>query len=538
MKTKRLIRLSIWLIAAIILAACTSEDTTEKNEQKLPKPQHVVASFIGRLPSPVRSAKSRTTATHTFHGPAKVSWTAGDRIWVKATDGTWHQSEPAQFLTADRSQANFKLMSGTYSFNPEVRYVGESSNVNQVTVPESQSQTTLGEFSHLGASGDCGTATAKGGGGDYEFTLQHKSAYICFYPRVQDEALHHNVRLERISVRLPFPGTFDYLAGTFDFTNGSYYPNIATLNPTDDITLETHSSPIPSTTRNDTCFYMVISPHYRQLWIAFEFKDPATNITQYKNYEWSEDFKAGEIYDFTANLTPLPSLLPKYYTWDAKLDYWHGYESEQPVINQGQPGATQGQHYPQEDDPRWYHKGSGAVAATELCKNCPNVNELCWYVKRGDPHLDFINFVIAENGHLHTLFNTRGIWLKKKSAILRDNPDVSEHRFSSSFPDKNGTDRDWRTETDLSLFSIPNVSVISGGAVNLDDYFFLPAFGYYNSFGALVWKDQFCRYWTSSAAPGNWVYHLSTGDLTDPSKQVLYAGYEHRASGQQAYAFE
>ena len=531
MKTKRLIRLSIWFIAAIILAACASEDTTEKNEQKLPKPQHVVASFIGRLPGPVRAAKSRTTATHTFHGPAKVSWTAGDRIWVKATDGTWHQSEPAQFLTADRSQANFKLTSGTYSFNPEVRYVGESSNVNQVTVPESQSQTTLGEFSHLGASGDCGTATAKGGGGDYEFTLQHKSAYICFYPRVQDEALHHNVRLERISVRLPYPGMFDYLAGTFDFTNGSYYPNIATLNPTDYITLETHSAPIPSTTRNDTCFYMAISPRYHQLWIAFEFKDPATNITQYKNYEWSEDFKAGEIYDFTANLTPLPSLLPKYYTWDAKLDYWHGYESEQPVINQGQPGATQGQHYPQEDaDPRWYHKGSGAVAATELCKNCPNVNELCWYIKRGDPHWDATyRKLIVQSGHLQWV--TGGLWLKKKAAILRDNSDITASRFSNAYPDKYGVDRDWRTYTQMADFAYQDLSVFPQyKPANINDYFFLPALGIYYSGNMKELGSAGC-YWSSSAAAhdsGNAWYLSISSSWINVVTNSRYLGFSAR----------
>ena len=511
MKIKTLIKTGLWGMAALVLAACASEDTIEKNEQKQTEPR-VVASFSGQFAAPTSQAKTRTTGKHVFHTDMKAEWSTGDRIWVKDINGTWHRSEPAEFLTADHSRANFKLLSGNYGFNPEVRYVGESSNVNQVTVSQTQNQTTLGEFSHLGASGDCGTATAKGGGGDYEFTLQHKSAYICFYPRVQNEALHHNVRLERITVKLPY-GVYDYLSGIFDFTNGSYRPNIETLNPSYNITLETHSAPIPSATRNDTCFYMVISPNpHMGLKVYFEVKDPTTNVSYTVTHDLSGNFEAGKIYDHTAWLDKDIKAY-QFYMWGAKFDYWY---------NHLKADGTPDGNYPQDNtDPRWYSEGYFPGSS---CRKCPNVNELCWYAYKGNPHWDTRNMLYAENGHLQQT-NIGGIWLKKKAKIMADEH-ITESQMSEGYP-KNSP-KDWRTAIGQPPPSMP-LSIVP--VPNHTDYFFLPALGRYTS-GAR--DNTVTHYWSSTnyaiGTPHAWSLYFSSSHIQ------IFANY--RKHGFLAIPFE
>ena len=100
------------------------------------------------------------------------------------------------------------------------------------------------------------------------------------------------------------------------------------------------------------------------------------------------------------------------------------------------------------------------------------------------------------NGHLKVL-NVSGLWLKKKAAILRDNPDVSEQRFSNAYPGSDGIDRDWRT-TLSPLF--PTVESIASytAITNKDDYFFLPAFGQYVN-GWLRQCGTHGYYWSSTA---------------------------------------
>ena len=547
---KRLIKASMLLMVVTLFAACANEDVAQdkkkENGTEAPKGGVVFATNDTKISAKRRfidedefaDAKTRTNIKHTPGNGADAYWTSNDNIWVKDKNGNWQQST-AITLHDGGASAEFTLpgSKSDYADGCEVRYTGISGYVPTlgkhmlVSIAENQNRSSANDFSRAGDWGDCGSGVAHNTGNPdkFNFTLVHKSSYLCFLPRCENGALAPNVQLKNIKITALNGGS---ISGLFIYNGENIY--LGTPPVYNFIKVDLPNFPL-YTTANQTAnaTYLAVRPGTYDFLINYTIKDPTTNISISTTQTLTNvTLKKGEINDITYNIA-IQNLDTKFYMWDAKQHFWWGH-----LKSDGTPDDPDNNYPKNNTDPRWYHEGVGPFAATESCKGCPNVNEMCWYVKRGDPHLDFINFVIAENGHLHTLFNTRGIWLKKKSAILRDNPDVSEHRFSSSFPDKNGTDRDWRTETDLSLFSIPNVSVISGGAVNLDDYFFLPAFGFYNSFGALVWKDQFCRYWTSSAAPGNWVYHLSTGDLTDPSKQVLYTGYEHRASGQQAYAFE
>ena len=459
MKIKTLIKAGLWSMAALVLAACTSEDTIEKNEQKQTEPR-VVASFSGQFAAPTRQAKTRTTGKHVFHTDMKVAWSAGDRIWVKSIDGTWHRSEPAEFLTADHSRANFKLISGNYGFNPEVRYVGASADPTQVIIPQTQSQTTLGEFGHLGASGDCGTATAKGGGGDYEFELEHKAAYICFYPRIQNDALHHNVRLEQITIGDMY---VERLGGLFDFSNQSIKDKSPLAGGTAVITLNTNSAPIPSATRNDTCFYIAIRPsNLLSLVVSFTIKDPTTNVTTAITHDtnwWFGSFEAGKIYDYTAWLDKdIKNYDVKYYMWDAVTDYWDGVSLPSVLTN----GYTNS-NYPQSGQPRYYNDFTlFPTEASRSCAICPNTNELLWYAQRGSPHWD-TSTPWSMRGHLYE----GGLWLLHRTNI----PNFSSTIAPDGVTDytKAGAPSVWY-ERQLS----PSVPAKS----DQHKYFFLPSTGY------------------------------------------------------------
>ncbi len=497
MKIKTLIKVGLWSMAALVLAACTSEDTIEKNAQKQTEPR-VVASFSGQFAAPTRQAKTRTTGKHVFHTDMKVAWSAGDRIWVKSIDGTWHRSEPAEFLTADHSRANFKLISGNYGFNPEVRYVGASANPNQVIIPQTQSQTTLGEFGHLGASGDCGTATAKGGGGDYEFELEHKAAYICFYPRIQNDALHHNVRLEQISIGEMYVKD---LGGWFDFSNQSIKDKNPSASGTSDITLNTNSAPIPSATRNDTCFYIAIRPGTGlALTVSFTIKDPTTNatatITNETNW-WFGSFEAGKIYDYTAWLDKDIKNYDgdHYYMWDAQQQYWKGYEwTKNLAAGVGQTtlaGQPAGNYAQNSTDPRYYNTsypgpGISNPATHTSCKDLPNANELSWYCMYGDPRWD-ANKLWTTMGHLYQ----GGMWFKKKSVLQAE----------GNYDTEKSADRTTDLRTTWKRYDNSNSSITNFGlpsAADAGNYFFLPALGYYGS-GQLNGVGVHGYYWSSSA---------------------------------------
>ena len=553
---KRLIKASMLLMVAALFVACANEDITQdkkkENGTEAPKGGVVFATNDTKISAKRRfidedefaGAKTRTNIKHTPGNGADAYWTSDDFIWVKDKNGTWQKSTGTTLHDGGAS-AEFTLPGNKtdYADGCEVRYTGigqayyrNSPSYSTIGIPDNQSRTAANDFSHAVEWGDCGSGKAYNTGNPdkFNFSLSHKSAYLCFLPRCTNGALAPNIRLKGIKINAERQyTTTGFFANYSDFDGEDIHNTDGTPFGGNIITVTLPDFPL-YTTENQAAnaTYLVVRPGTYDFKIEYTIKDPTTNVSISTTQTLTNvTLKKGEINDITYNIAR-QNLDTKFYMWDAKQHFWWGH-----LKSDGTPDDPYNNYPKNNTDPRWYHEGVGPFAATESCKGCPNVNEMCWYVKRGDPHLDFINFVIAENGHLHTLFNTRGIWLKKKSAILRDNPDVSEHRFSSSFPDKNGTDRDWRTETDPSLFRTPIVSVISGGTVNLDDYFFLPAFGFYNSFGALVWKDEFCRYWTSSAAPGNWVYHLSTSDLTDASP-VLYAAYDHRSCGQQAYAFE
>ena len=502
MKMKTLIKVGLWSITALLLTACASEDAQQKEETKQGG-KHVIATFTGNQPKTDNQAKSRTTGTHTIGNDVHVLWTSTDHINIEDDGGTFHQSFNATFpISGNNSRANFQLATGPYSFtriNPKVLYTGFYGGTNYANIESVQVQNSPNDFSHLGKSGDCGSAIAKGGGGDYEFTLDHKASYLCFLPRCMDINLGPNIRLTKIVV------TSDMnIAGQYDFSDGSLMGKTPSSGSSNTITLTLNSGngfALDNTTADidKNGAYMVIAPGSYNLTIVYTLKDVINgvsgNITKKLNGFVCPE---GKIRDITVNLTPLTLSRSKYYMWDAKFDYWY---------NHLKADGTPDGNYPQNNsDPRWYHEGSGVFSATESCKDCPNVNEMLWYALKGDAHWETIN-VCAENGHLKQM-DMAGIWLKKKTKIMADEK-ITEAQMKNGYPKVSPVDYRTTTISWAIPFSAPSTTPVP----NTTDYFFLPAWDFYMT----GWQNPIGirgYYWSSSSHPTNSgeAYYL---DFTD-----------------------
>ena len=462
---KQLTQFAACAVAALSVVACSSEDTAQQDNAKQNTTKGV-ATFDGSQPSNDTRALTRTTATYTLGGDAKVFWTSADKIFVQDDANTFHQSNAANLYNpSNKAKAIFSLASGSFTLNNrEVRYTGENgTDANTVTIATTQTQTTANDFSHLGTSGDCGTATATGSNGNYTFTLNHKASYLCFVPRCMNTDLGPNIKLTKIKVTAnqPIAGKYDFSTGSLAQKAGETYSNTVTLN-TSDFSLNTTTSSLATNGA-----YMVVAPGTYNFTITYTIKDPTTNVEgDVVKTVSSYNCQEGKINDITAwidkDIKDYSS--KKYYMWDADetKDYWFGVAN--PPTTEG---ASNG-NYPQgSSDPRWYHEGTGLITPTHVAATAPNVNEMLWYAYKGTPYWDTTT-LWSTLGHLYKV----GIWLKKQSVIASENG-VTAAAMKAAY---NSVDYQYNTLYD---FTAPYAS-ITGDAPSpsiRNDYFFLPALG-------------------------------------------------------------
>ena len=490
-----------------LLMACTSENAQQQGDTQRDG-EHIVATFTGQHSDAM--GKTRTIATHTKGDVAHVSWIPIDRIWVKATNGVFYQSGPADTRTPslEGPRAYFSLTAGEYGFNPVVHYTGASTSYDRVNILSQQSG-GAGSFAQLSNYGDCGSATAVGGGGDYEFTLNHKASYLCLYPRFENVATNPNVRLTKITIS----STGAPLAGTFDFADGKIKDKPALANGSTTITANVQNDRLPLATSDANSYYFVLRPSStpQTLTVVYTIKDPTTNVSVDVSKTITETFDEGKIYDYTAWLDKDINIYNSsdFYMWDARQHYWYGYESEQPTIEQGLPGATQGPNFPKNSsDPqnRWYNPvfpGSGIRndAQTTLFQTLPNVNELFWYIKKGDPWFEApTSHIMIRNNHLR-IVNIGGLWLRKKNAILTY---LKANGYLSSFTEadlkKGYKDTPTAASTDYrTVVGSTSVTPRAGRPTDTSNYFFLPTGGAY-TYGWLSYSS-YGYYWSSSGDP-------------------------------------
>ena len=526
---KQLTQFAACAVAALSVVACSSEDTAQQDNAKQNTAKGV-ATFDGSQPGNDTRALTRTTATYTLGGDAKVFWTSADKIFVQDDANTFHQSNAANLYNpSNKAKAIFSLASGSFTLNNrEVRYTGENgTDANTVTIATTQTQTTANDFSHLGTSGDCGTATATGSNGNYTFTLNHKASYLCFIPRCMNTDLGPNIKLTKIKVTAdqPIAGKYDFSTGSLAQKAGETYSNTITLN-TSDFSLNTTSSSLATNGA-----YMVVAPGTYNFTITYTIKDPTTNVEgdivkTISSYNCQE----GKINDITAWIDKdiKDYSDKKYYMWDAVNHYWNGYETEQPTLPQYLTGATFGAHYPQNStDSRWYHVGGGSIHANSTCQICPNGNEVFWYAYKGDPHWD-TSTLWCTMGHLYKT----GLWIKKKSKIISDEH-ITAAYMENGFKNAHGTYVNWKNtfagDADVPADIAPKFTAVP----NKNDYFYLPATGFYEN-GILYATGVGGNYWSADAVPTRNTYSYGFRFY----KEYVNVQIMPRTVGRKAQSFE
>ena len=515
---KRLIKAGMLLMVAALFAACANEDITQdkkkENGTEAPKGGVIFAANEPKISAKRLSigdedefagAKTRTNLKHTPGNGADAYWTSGDFIWVWDKNGNFQQSTHTELHDGGAS-AEFTLPGSMsdYADGCEVWYtLGGYAIIHPTAVYFSNDKqiTAPNDFSIVG--GDCGSgkAYATGNPAKFNFRISHKATYLCFLPRCENAALAPNIRLTKI--RLTATKCYNNpsypLCDLYNFDGETIGPNSG-YNPYNTMTMEVSDFPLFTTANQEAnAVCTIIRPDTYDFKIEYTIKDLTTNVeTVVTQTLTNKTFDKGNIYDITANLVPMGL----YYMWDAKQDYWNGYESEQPLIEQGHPGGTQGQHYPQTtDDPRYTHDSGDTQ--TDFFKTLPNINELMWYMYAGDPRWVYAqNVVIARKGHLQKV-NYDGVWIKKKKVIISDLKTIPAY---SSLTEADMKESYWWSPTnrvDYRGTNAPQFSSTNPGApADTYNYFFLPTSGYYNS-GWFINQNNIGYYWSSSPTSGN-----------------------------------
>ena len=529
---KQLTQFAACAVAVLSVVACSSDDSAQQDNAKQNTTKGV-ATFDGSQPGNDTRALTRTTATYTLGGDAKVFWSSADKIFVQDDANTFHQSNAANLYNpSNKAKAIFSLASGSFTLNNrEVRYTGENgTDANTVTIASTQTQTTANDFSHLGTSGDCGTATATGSNGNYTFTLNHKASYLCFVPRCMNTDLGPNIKLTKIKVTAdqPIAGKYDFSTGSLAQKAGETYLNTVTLN-TSDFSLNTTVSSLATNGA-----YMVVAPGTYNFTITYTIKDPATNVEgdivkTISGYNCQE----GKINDITAwidkDIADYSSNA-NYYMWDAKQNYWYQHEWKSSSPWQPSFSNIHNANYPTASDVNRYFNpynpsvsGSSYEAQTSLFKSIPNVNEMLWYILKGNPLQDNITLWTA-TGHLYKY----GLWLKKKAKIASENSQTLNSMSNISPVGIDYRVTYWAGSAYPIQSGHPNDSEIS-------DYFYLPALGFTftgtpGSIGEGGW------FWTSTAY--TWAPYVNYAYASSFSNGYFNIVGNSRAYGYLARPFE
>ena len=478
----RLLSFAAFCGLTFMFASCANEDVTQ-NPNNTDNDKNLT-TFTAGDPSTRTSMES----------DGKFFWEAGDKIWVKDDNGIWNASSNSP--TSKTAYFKFKVP-GTYTahMSYKVYYPGQSGSQDQVTISASQTQATPNTTTHFGTSGDCGMATATRitGERNFNFTLDHKAAYLLLLPRTSNTVLK-NCYLTKVEVSsdndITSTYTLDPVTGKLTGTGTGKQVVLTTKGS------GTYANGFPLTNNSTSAAtngsYVVIKPGTHTLKIRYWVKDIVTNVEGAITKTLSSaTYDQNKYYNITANLDVKNYDGDHYYMWDAQEQYWKGYEWTKNLgAGVGQPtlNSNSSSNYAQSNtDPnnRWYNTsnpgyGISNPATHTSCKDLPNVNEMTWYAAKGDPRWDG-DKLWTIMGHLYK----GGMWVKKKAYITGYNSNTAV----------DGTD--WRT---AHMSRNWTVSSTLPSAADAGKYFYLPALGFYTS-GQLYNVGNGGTYWSSSAHP-------------------------------------
>ena len=478
------------------LTACSNDNVSDADSGNGAENKDLTGKTSFSITS---EAKTRTSGV--YDSGVNFYWTTNDNIWVKS-GSTLTASSSNNITSTTAASAKF-YFDGTYTAaSYPVRYTGNaSSSGNTVTIATSQNQDEANNATQLGTVGDCGVGTAtRQTDGSYKFNLSHEASYITFMPYYSKEPLAASAVVTQIKVEA---ANDEKLAGTFNFSdNGLGAANSSSSSNSVTLTLNGTSSttgfPIPTTaTASKNAAIMVVAPGtYSTFKVTYTLYDSVTGTNSTISYTYSNiKCVAGknQVIKTDLGMETYTSRKSNYYMWDAVSNYWNGYESSQPLLN----NAVNTNYATSSADSRWYNtafKFKVLEKAINSCKDQPTFEALTWYIGGGSPQLDNKTLWVFAN-HLYA----GGIWLKKQS-------EISHFSSTESYTGKAA----WDSGADIPF----NVAISGKPASSVrGDYFYLPALGQYKN-GKLNGLGVSGYYWASTPNPVN------SGDGSVGSKAI------------------
>ena len=504
MRTKQLFKTRLLSFAALCTMAlavvsCASEDVAQNG--KGTDNDKNFTEFVGGRP------ETRTTMDY---NSGAFYWEAGDKIYVQDDNNVWQVSNNAP----NGKVASFKFkVPGKFTDKAsyKVYYPGKNGTDNNVAIPATQSQAEPNSTAHFGVSGDCGTADAARAN-NFHFTLDHQAAILVFQPYNSNAELN-DCYLTKVEVTSNdnITGTYTLNPSTGELTGAGTGKEI-TLNTTGSGAY-THGLPVKTKTANveTNGAYMLIQPGTHALKVRYWVKDVLTNVEAIITKDLSSfTYDKNTYYDMALNMN-LKNYEPNYCKWDAQQPFWYGHEwNATNLSDRWQPVVSVDPlpHASEVSSPTSGPRAASTVNlgdgvrndAVNLCKDCPNANEMLWYTEKGDMHVDE-NILWTAMGHLRK----GGFWLKTKAKMASDNS-TTVANIKDFAPD--GTD--WRNKY-VASFTEKEITVTTTtppSASDLNNYFFLPALGYFwdvspTTNGFLIGGNLFSGYWSSSSVEGH-----------------------------------
>ena len=470
------------------LTACSNDNVSDADSRNSAENKDLTGKTSFSITS---EAKTRTSGV--YNSGVDFYWTPNDNIWVNSgsTTSPTLTASSSNNITSTTTSAKF-YFDGTYTAaSYPVRYTGNASTSgNTVTIATSQNQDEANNATQLGTVGDCGVGTAtRQTDGSYKFTLSHEASYITFMPYYSKEELAASAVVTQINVTV---ANGEKLAGKFNFSDNGLGTAISSSSSNSvTLTLNGTSSttgfPIPKNAdASKNAAIMVVAPgSYSTFKVTYTLYDSVTGTKSTISYTYSGiNCIAGknQVIKTDLGMATYTSRKTNYYMWDAKSNYWSGYESSQPLLND----AVNTNDAKSSMDTRWYNTAFTNMVQTKAinsCKDEPTFEALTWYIGAGSPQLDNKTLWVFAN-HLYV----GGIWLKKKSKISDFS---SEENYSGTNTWSSGKD----IKFTVTVSGKPESSVRS-------DYFYLPALGQYKK-GKLTDLGKKGYYWASTPNPVN-----------------------------------
>ena len=481
------------------LTACSNDNVSDADSGNGAENKDLTGKTSFSITS---EAKTRTSGV--YDSGVNFYWTTNDNIWVKS-GSTLTASSSNNITSTTAASAKF-YFDGTYTAaSYPVRYTGNANTSgNTVTIATSQNQDEANNATQLGTVGDCGVGTAtRQTDGSYKFNLSHEASYITFMPYYSKEELAASAVVTQINVTV---ANGEKLAGTFNFSDNGLGTAISSSSSNSvTLTLNGTSSetgfPIPkAATASKNAAIMVVAPGtYSTFKVTYTLYDSVTGTESTISYTYRNiNCTPGKNQKISTDLgmATYTSRKADYYMWDAKSNYWDGFETSQPLLN----NAANTNYAKSSADTRWYNTAftkDVQIKAINSCKDEPTFEGLTWYISAGSPQLDNKTLWVFAN-HLYV----GGIWLKKQSEISH---------FSST-ESYTGT-ATWVSGKDIK-FTVSNFG--KPASSERSSYFYLPALGQYKD-GKLIDLGVKGYYWASTPNPVN------DGDRSQPYGKVISA---------------